>query len=138
MEKKKQMVFVVDTSVLIAVIANEPIKARLIERTRSAELVAPHSIHWEIGNAFSAMIKRQRLRLADATKALELYAAIPVRFVDVDLAEALQLSAELDIYAYDAYVISCALGQRAPMLTLDRRLLKAARTAGVDALEIGL
>jgi predicted nucleic acid-binding protein len=78
------------------------------------------------------MMKRQRLRLTDATKALELSAAIPLRFVDVDLAEALRLSARLDIYAYDADVIRCARSQRAPLLTLERRLLNAARAAAAE------
>jgi predicted nucleic acid-binding protein len=54
---------VVDTSVIIAVISNESQKDRLIELTKGADLVAPPSVHWEIGNAFSAMLKRGRLTL---------------------------------------------------------------------------
>ena len=42
----------VDASVLIAVIANEAQKSSLIELTCEADLIAPSSIHWEIGNAF--------------------------------------------------------------------------------------
>jgi len=52
------MDIVVDTSVLIAVIANEPEKDRLIRQTTGADLLAPPSCHWEIGNAFSAMLRR--------------------------------------------------------------------------------
>jgi hypothetical protein len=55
------MEIVVDTTVVIAVIANESQKARLIEMTRDAELVAPASLPWEIGNAFSAMFKQKRI-----------------------------------------------------------------------------
>ncbi|BAP88397.1 PilT protein domain protein [Burkholderiales bacterium GJ-E10] len=44
------------------------------------------------------------------------------RFVSVDLKQAVELSAELGIYAYDAYVIACAMNQRSPILTLDRGL----------------
>jgi len=40
----------VDTSVVIAVIANEPEKQSLIRMTEGADLIAPHSVHWEIGN----------------------------------------------------------------------------------------
>ena len=57
------MKYVVDASVIIAVIANEPEKERLVEITQGADLLAPASVHWEIGNAFSAMIKRGRVSL---------------------------------------------------------------------------
>jgi hypothetical protein len=33
---------------------------RLIEMTKSAELIAPSSLHWEVGNVFSAMFRRNR------------------------------------------------------------------------------
>lgn len=55
------MEIVVDTSVIIAVIVDEPEKARLIESTKGASLIAPGSLYWEIGNAFSAMLKRKRI-----------------------------------------------------------------------------
>ncbi len=43
-----------DASVIIAVIANEPEKDKLIQITEGADLLVPASIHWEIGNAFSS------------------------------------------------------------------------------------
>jgi len=54
------MKIAVDTSAIIAVIAGEPEKARLIELTKDAIIVAPPSVKWEVGNAFSAMLKRSR------------------------------------------------------------------------------
>lgn len=46
---------IVYKSVIIAVIANEASKRKLIEITKDTELVAPVSLHFEIGNALSAM-----------------------------------------------------------------------------------
>jgi uncharacterized protein with PIN domain len=46
------MDIVIDTSVLIAVILNEPEKAELVKLTAGHTLVGPESIRWEIGNAF--------------------------------------------------------------------------------------
>ena len=43
------MDIVVDTSVIIAVIANEPQRDILIDLTKGADLLAPPSVHWEIG-----------------------------------------------------------------------------------------
>lgn len=127
---------VIDTSALIAVIANEPEKAALVEQTTGAVLLAPYSVHWEIANAFSAMLKRNRIVLAQARRALAVYRAIPLRFLDVDLEEALVLSAELDIYANDAYLLATARSWRCPLLALDRGLMHAARRAGVSVKEV--
>lgn len=130
------MEIIVDASVLIAVIANEEQKPILIEMTREADLIAPASTHWEIGNAFSAMLKRQRITLAQALQAIEIYERIPLRFVEIELREALGLAAELNIYAYDAYLLRCATKYRAPLLTLDAQLVRLARQKGIAVLEV--
>jgi len=46
------------------------------------------------------------------------------------------LAARLNIYAYDAYVIACAVNQRAPILTLDGGLRARARELKLDVLEV--
>ena len=58
------------------------------------------------------------------------------RFIDVDLGQALEISDRLGIYAYDAYVLACALNMRSPLLTLDLRLTDTAPLIGVQVLEI--
>jgi predicted nucleic acid-binding protein len=127
---------VVDASVLIAVLTGEATRDLLIARTQGAELLAPASVHWEVGNAFSALLKRRRLKLSDVQAALTAYAAIPIRFVDIELAAALELADRFGLYAYDAYLMACARRQRAPLLTLDARLGRAAQEAGVHVLEV--
>jgi predicted nucleic acid-binding protein len=126
---------VIDASAIIAVLVNEPIKARLVALTAQANLLAPHSVHWEIGNAFSAMFKRERIRLQEALEALRFYRDIPIRFVDVELDETLRIAHAHQLYAYDAYLIRCAEKYGAPLLTLDRSLMAAARAWGVRVLE---
>lgn len=130
------MPVVVDTSVLIAVIAAEAERASLIRGTQGAELIAPHSVHWEVGNACSAMMKRRRATLSQVRAMLAAYAAIPVRFLEVDIGMAMELADEFGLYAYDAYLLAAARAQRAPLLTLDHALLRAARDAGVAILEV--
>lgn len=131
------MDIVVDTSAIIAVIANEPEKDALIELTRGADLIAPPSVHWEIGNAFSAMLRRKRTTLALALEAIDVYKEIPVRFVEVELDQSLRLADALGIYAYDAYLIRCAQKYRSPLLSLDAYLTECARRTGVQMLEVG-
>jgi uncharacterized protein with PIN domain len=89
------MDLVIDTSAIIAVITSEPEQAALAKATASAELIGPASIPWEIGNAFSAMLKRGRIDLPQARTALSLYEQIPIRLVEVDLDAALKLSGNL-------------------------------------------
>lgn len=130
------MEVIVDASVLIAVITNEQEKAKLIEMTRDAELLAPLSVHWEIGNAFSSLLKRKRVTLDEALGAIDSYLQIPVRFVEVDLAESLELADELGLYAYDAYLLCSAMKYRLPLITLDSRLIQAARRKKIQVLEV--
>jgi predicted nucleic acid-binding protein len=59
------MDIVIDTSALIAVIVAEPERNKIIEITKGNTLIGPGSIPWEIGNAFSAMFKRNRISLND-------------------------------------------------------------------------
>lgn len=132
------MNYVVDTSIIISVIANEKQKAKLVKMTEGSDLTAPSSLHWEVGNAFSAMMKRKLISKQKALKALESYREIPIRFSDIELETALELAAKLNIFAYDAYIIGCALKHKYPILTLDKALTAAARKAGAAVKEVGL
>jgi len=132
------MEIVLDTSVIIAVIANEPEKAAIVRQTRGVTLVAPRSVHWEIGNAFSAMLKRGRITLEQAQQAIKIYRAIPIRFVEIELESALEIADELKIYAYDSYIIQCAIQYKRPLMALDKDLLGCARQKGIRTIEVSL
>lgn len=120
------MDIVLDASIIIAVIVDEPSKPALIQATQDADLIAPSSVQWEIGNAFSAMFKRKRISLDEAIQAIEIYQQIPIRFVEVELGEALRIAHQLSIYAYDAYLIRCAQKYNAALFSLDENLLRLA------------
>lgn len=120
------MDIVVDASIIIAVIVNESSKPAIIQATQTADLIAPASIHWEIGNAFSAMFKRNRITLEESLEAIEIYKQIPIRFVEVELEEALGVAKQWNIYAYDAYLLRCAQKYNAALFSLDGTLLTIA------------
>ena len=130
------MEIVVDASVLIAVIVNETEKEQLVAVTQDAELIAPMSVHWEIGYAFSSLLKRGRVTIEQALQAIDMYLEIPVRFVEVELANSLELAGALGIYAYDAYLLRCAEKYRLPLLTLDKQLIQAAKNRGISVSEV--
>lgn len=125
----------IDTSAILAVIGEQAEKEGLVTLTRGATLVAPRSVHWEVGNALSAMFKRKAIGIREALQLLEAYAAIPIRMVEIGLKQAVELSARLNVYAYDAYVLACAVNQGTPLLTLDSGLKERARELKLDVLE---
>ena len=130
------MDIVTDTSALIAVIMNEPEKRTIISVTAGNTLVCPKSIRWEIGNAFSAMFKRNRIDLHLAQKALSVFEVIPIRYLDVDFSHSLKIAHDKQIYAYDAYFLDCAIRYKFPMITLDNRLKAKAKQIGINILEV--
>lgn len=130
------MEIVVDTSAILAVIGEQPERPELIRLTRGATLVAPLSVPWEVGNALSAMLKRKAIGVEQALTLLESYAAIPIRLVDLALSQAVELAARLNVYAYDAYILACALNRRAPILTLDSGMRARARDMKLNVLEL--
>lgn len=127
---------VIDTSAVIAVVTNEVHKPRLIRLTEGVELLSPSSLPIEMGNAFSALFKRRRITLSEAKAAVEAYRRIAIRLTSIDLEQALDLSHQLSIYAYDAYLIACSLQFRSPLLTVDSGLRDAALRVGVEVLEV--
>jgi len=130
------MDIVIDTSVLIAVIVGEPERNKIVEFTMGNTLIGPGSIPWEIGNAFSAMFKQNRLTLDEAQKGLAIFDSIPLRYIKPDFVNALKISKQTNMYAYDAYFLDCAIRHKIPLLTLDLKLKKAALNLNVKIMEV--
>lgn len=130
------MKIVVDTSVIIAVIGNEPERKQIIALTEGFELISPQSVYWEIGNAFSAMFKKGIIDLEKAKTVLTMFRKIAIRFVDIELEESLELAKKLNIYCYDAYLLRCVQKYYAPLITLDKKLQKSAKLLGLKTIEV--
>ncbi|MFA5044181.1 MAG: type II toxin-antitoxin system VapC family toxin [Kiritimatiellia bacterium] len=129
------MDIVIDTSALLAVVIAEPERDGIIAATSGHTLIGPGSIPWEVGNAFSAMLKHRRVTFEESRKGLSIFETIPLRYVDVDLCNALSIAHQTDLYAYDAYFLECAMRHAAPVLTLDKGLQRAAKKLGITLLE---
>lgn len=130
------MDIVVDTSALIAVIVGEPEREKIIEITKGNTLIGPGSIPWEIGNAFSAMFKQNRLSVKEAQKGLLIFDSIPLRYIEPDFVKVLHLSKQTEMYAYDAYFLDCAIRHKAPLLTLDKKLKGSAQNLNIETMEV--
>ena len=130
------MDIIVDTSVLIAVLLNEPLKANIVAATAGCSLIAPGVVPWEIGNALSAMFKRKRIELSVAQKVMSVFKSVPIRYVDVDFSRSLRLANDYSLYAYDAYFLDCAERHNVPLISLDVRMINAAREIGIEVKEV--
>ena len=130
------MDLVIDTSAILAVLLNESSKQSILDVTKGKTLMAPISIDAEIGNAISAMFKRSRINLETAKEIIQQYELIPIRKTTLELNEAIELSKELDIYAYDAYMLNCCKKYMAPLLSLDHTLLNQAKEIGLKTLDL--
>ena len=130
------MELTVDTSVIMAVILNEPTKPKLLEVTRGAELMSAPSLPWEVGNALSALFRRRRLDIERAGLALASFRAIPVRLPTLEIESSVALAEKYGVYAYDAFVIECARRYQTALLSLDTGQIRVARSEGIDILEV--
>ena len=82
------------------------------------------------------MFKQNRLTLAEAEEGLSIFNSIPIRYIDPNFFAVLNVSKQADIYAYDAYFLDCAIRHKAPLLTLDRKLMASAQKLNVETLEV--
>ena len=76
---------ILDTSVVIALLASDEDRAPILEKIRKAQLVCAESVTPEVGNAVSAMFKRQRITLEQGVAIVEGFMRLPLSFVSYDL-----------------------------------------------------
>ena len=129
------MKIISDTSTFLAVALNEPEKDRIIQLTEGHDLIAPDVLPFEIGNALTAMMKKNVLKKEEVTSAWEVVQQIPVDLRHTNIKSALNIAIKFNIYAYDAYFLECADSLRSPMLTLDLGMKRVARKLGITILE---
>ena len=127
---------VIHTSAIIAVIIGEPERDAIVSATSGQELIGSGSIPWEVGNAFTAMMKQDRIEVEEARKGLQIFDRIPLRYVHIDMENVMSIAAKSNAYAYDAYFLDCAVRYRAPLLTLDLAMKNAAGQLGINLLNV--
>ena len=129
------MRIIADTNIFIAVALNEPEKDKIIRLTEGHDLIAPDVLPFEIGNALTAMLKKNALQKEEVVSAWEIVQQIPVDLRPTDITSALRIAIQFNLYAYDAYFLVCAEYLRSPLLTLDLGMQRAAREIGIPILE---
>jgi predicted nucleic acid-binding protein len=129
------MKIIADTNAFIAVALNEPEKRKIIRLTQGHDLIAPDVLPFEIGNALTALMKKNTMKKDEVVSAWEIVQQIPVDLRHTNIKSALEIAIEYNLYAYDAYFLECAENLRSPLLTLDLGMQKVAREIGITILE---
>ena len=76
------------------------------------------------------------MTLDEARKGLVIFDSIPLRYIKPDFVNALKISKQANMYAYDAYFLDCAIRHKAPLVTLDRKLKSAAQNLNLETMEV--
>ncbi len=124
------MSLIVDSSVAVKWVANEPGSDRARALYLSDECWAPSLIIAEVGNA---LWKKQRMKIVGIEQATAALRALPDRIRLFDIADlalrAFAIATDLDHPIYDCFYLALAERERCAMVTADQRLLSAAKRA---------
>ena len=134
-ETVKKINIIIDANAILEVIMNEEHRDDVIRLTQNSVLQAPECIDFEIGNALSAMMKRHLIDVNEAIDAYHEFAKIPIDRMRVDIADAVRISGEHNIYAYDAFYLVLAQKHQIPLLTYDKRMKAVAAEMEVVCLQ---
>ena len=125
------MNMVIDTSAIIASVMRGPERDVLAEAASGHVLIAPGFVRWEVCQAFSVMIRQKGIDVVEARRGMEILDNIPLRYVDVDMAQVLSIASRIQGVAADAFLLETAIRYNAPLLTLDRSLGRIAESLGI-------
>ncbi|OQW91304.1 MAG: VapC toxin family PIN domain ribonuclease [Thiotrichaceae bacterium IS1] len=129
------MNIIADANTFLVTALEEPEKPLIVSLSNGCELFSPEILHYEIGNALIAMIRRKRLTYAEAKRAYQLTQVVPVKLLKPDLEVSLEIAYQYQLYAYDAFYLQCALQHQMPLLTLDKRMKQVAKQLSLTILE---
>ena len=117
---------VIDASALAALVFNEPEQSEVAEQIRGASLLAPTLIDYELASVCLKKLRRYPRQRDGLLAALALIRRMGIKQARVDPAEVAILADEAGITAYDAAYLWLSLVHRAPLVTLDQKLGRAA------------
>jgi predicted nucleic acid-binding protein len=117
---------VVDASALAALLFGEPEAETIASLLADARLLAPALLGFELANVCLIKCRRHPDQTPALVEAFRLRGRLGIEEVAVDHDGAFSLAAETGLTAYDASYLWLARRVGAELVTLDRRLAKAA------------
>ena len=128
------MDIITDASAIIAVVAMEPEREKVILLTRGANIVCPNMISYEISNGLTKMMKKKVIGKKQMLNMFEYYKRIIIKQIEVDFMNALEIAWNYNIYSYDACYLELADRLKLPLLTFDGNMAKIGKEIGINIL----
>ena len=129
------MDILLDASAVMAIILNEPNRGKVVSLTENAILLSPEVISYEIGNALTNLMHKQKITEEELFEAFRNFTSIPIRNIKVDIEKALKIACKYKIHAYDAYYLETAGRLKLPLITFDRSMKNIGWDLKIDILE---
>lgn len=122
------MTLVIDASVALKWVVEEPGSAEAIALIASDTLAAPDFLFVECANVLRTKTRRGQITAGAATAAFASIEATPIRVAPVRMhaAASLAIATELGQSAYDSLYLAVALAERAVLVTADVAFANAA------------
>lgn len=131
-------VLVVDNSVVMSWLFEDEVSAyadNVLDQLPEIKLIVPAIWSLEVSNVLLVAEKRGRLSNEDVSDFLNLLKQLPIEVVVEDHAKSmpriLALGRANELSAYDAAYLDLAIQNLCPLATLDKNLVKAAKSCGV-------
>ena len=119
---------VVDASAVAAFLFVEPEADEVARQLEGFELTAPSLLPYEIANVARLKIARHPGFSEQILAALERLDDLGVVFVDIPPVDALRVAVDTGLSTYDASYVSLSRVTGSPLVTLDKKLQRAARS----------
>jgi len=134
--------FVLDASMAVAWCFEDestPFTERVLDAlTSGAEAISPSIWPFEVANALLLAERRNRISVAQVTALLRRIRQLPIAIEPINTDGAfdriMNAARQQQLTAYDASYLELALRESLPLATLDDKLMRAARSAGVRLL----
>jgi len=128
------MEVLLDACAIMAVIVKEPERDTVIRLTKSAVIVSPNMISYEISNALTKMMKKKVINKEHMINAFNYFKGISIKTINIDFIKALEIAWNYNIYAYDACYLEASKRLNLPLLTFDRNMIKIGSDMGINIL----
>ena len=128
------MEIIADASAIMAVIVKEPERDLVIQLTQNSVIVSPNMLSYEVANALTKMMKKKVIEKEHMINAFDYFKKIPIKNIEVNMENALEIAWEYKIYAYDACYLESAKRLSLPLLTFDGNMIRVGKELGINIL----
>lgn len=133
--------FVIDTSIIITYLFNEPYVAHataFLKQDQAHQFFVPEFCLVECTNVIWKRIRFQGLSTADGVVTMRILQALPLKRSPIKtmLPQALRVAVQYQLAVYDAVYIAMAMQRNSLLVTLDQKQAAAASAEGLTTIPI--